>query len=318
MVTAIGALARGVLSLLAVMTGVFVLVQLAPGGPSAALAGDFATAETQAALRESFALDKPLAARYLSFLGQFASGDWGYSYHFRRPVSEVILERLPATLGLMLPAILIATAVGSWLAMRVMPGRFGVWLHAAAVAAYTLPVFWVGQVLLLVFGLQLGWFPLSGMFGAREELSGLRAFGDFLAHAVLPVGTLALHQTTFFLVVVGAKSALEFEQRYVHAAHARGLRTAAIRWGHVFRNVLPQLVAALLGRIGVCCTGAVLIETVFAWPGVGRLIATALQSRDHPLILGVFALVATLVIVASVATDLIVRGIDPRIRESSP
>lgn len=317
MAAAIRALARGALSLLAVMTGVFILIQLAPGGPSAALAGDYATPETQAALRQSFALDRPVWLQYLAFLARFAGGDWGYSYHFHRPVSEVLLERLPATAALMLPALLVATAAGTWLAMRVLPGRFGALLRAGAVALYALPVFWVGQVLMLVFGLELGWFPLSGMEGARDELTGLRGLADRLAHAVLPVTALALHQTTFFLVVVGAKATLEFEQRYVHAAHARGIRPRAIRWGHVLRNVTPQLAGAVFGRIGVCCTGAVLVETVFSWPGIGRLIATALQSRDHPLLLGVFTGVAGLVIAASVATEWLVRAIDPRIREAS-
>ena len=317
MIAALLALGRGAFSLLAVMTGVFVLIHLAPGGAAAALAGDFATAETQAALRESFGLDRPLLGQYLTFLGQFAQGDWGYSYHFRRPVSAVIAERLPATIALMVPALLIATAAGTWLGVRVLPGRFGPAVRAGAIAIHALPIFWLGQVLMLVFGLELGWFPLSGMHGAREEVTGLRAVVDVAAHAALPVLALSLHQTAFFLMVVGAKASVELEQEYVHAARARGLTPFAIRWGHVLRNVLPQLTGAVLGRIGVCCTGAVLVETVFAWPGIGRLLATALQSRDHPLLLGVLTVIAALTISASVLTDWIVRAIDPRIREAT-
>lgn len=308
------AVASGVLAWLVIQALLFALVQSTPGGPAAALAGDFATRETQAAITRSFALDQPAPARFVSFVARMAQGDWGFSYHFRRPVAGLIGERLAPTLLLMLTALAIAIvagrALGLWAAMNPHGGAV---VAVATTAVYALPVFWVGQLLMLGVGLELRWLPVSGLTDARASPTGLAAAIDVARHAVLPVATLALQQTAFFATVAHSKARLEIEQGYVRAARARGITERAVLWGHVARNVSPQLATAALNRVGMLFTGAVLVETLFAWPGLGRLLSSAILNRDHPVLLGAFGLIVAIVIACSVIADIVQAWLDPRI-----
>ena len=312
--SALRAVASGLLAWLLIQSLLFVLVHMAPGGPAAALAGDFATRETLAAVTRSFALDRPLPQQFVSFVTRMAQGDWGVSYHFRRPVAGLIAERLVPTLLLMLSALGLALvagrALGLWAAAH---ERGGAVVAVAATAAYALPVFWVGQLLMIGFGLELRWFPVSGTSDPRQSATGFAAALDIAWHAVLPVATLALQQTAFVVTVVHAKARLEIGQGYVRAARARGIAEHAIVWGHVARNVSPQLATAALNRLGMLFTGAVLVETLYGWPGLGRLLSSAILNRDHPVLLGAFALIVALVIASSVAADIVQARLDPRI-----
>ncbi len=311
--TVLRALASGLLAWLLIQSAVFGLIHSAPGGPAAALAGDFATADTQAAVTRSFALDRPVALQYASFIWRMGQGDWGLSYHFRRPVLGLIGERLVPTATLMLAALLVAVvagrALGLWAAARQRGGA----VVAAAAVAYALPVFWVGQLLVLGLGLELNWFPLSGLSDPREDKTGWAGAMDIVWHAVLPVLTLALQQTGFFTTIVFAKARLEIGKGYVRSAQARGIADPRILWGHVSRNVSPQLATAVLNRMGMLFTGAVLVETLYAWPGLGRLLAAAIVNRDHPVLLGVFGLVTVTVIACSALADLAQAWLDPRV-----
>jgi peptide/nickel transport system permease protein len=308
------AVASGLVAWLLILALLFALVQSAPGGPAAALAGDYATRETQAAVTSSFALDKPALAQFLSFVAHMAQGDWGYSYHFRRPVAGLIVDRLAPTLLLMLGALAIAVvagrALGLWAAAH---GRGGAVVVVAATAVYALPVFWVGQLLMLGLGLELRWFPVSGLSNPRGTATGAAETLDIVWHAALPVLTLALQQTAFFTTVANAKARVEIEQGYVRAARARGIPERAILWGHVARNVSPQLAVAVLNRDGMLVTGAVLVDTLFAWPGLGRLLSSAILNRDHPVLLGAFGLIVAVVIVSSVVADVVQARLDPRV-----
>jgi peptide/nickel transport system permease protein len=312
--TALRALASGLVAWLLIQALLFALIQAAPGGPAVALAGDFATRETQAAVTRSFALDRPAAERFVTFVVRMAQGDWGLSYHFRRPVAELLIERLAPTLLLMGSALAIALAVGRalglWAAARPQ-GRAVVAL--AATTTYALPVFWVGQLLLLGPALEWRWFPVGGMSDVRSAATGLKAWGDIAWHATLPVATLALQQGAFFVTVVHAKARMELQQDYVRAARGRGIAERRILWGHVSRNVSPQLATAALNRIGMLFTGAVLVETLFAWPGLGRLLAAAILNRDHPVLLGAFGLVIAAVLASSLLADIVQARLDPRI-----
>lgn len=310
------AVASGALTWLAIQALLFALVQSVPGGPAVALAGDFATLETQAAVTRSFALDRPVAEQFVSFVARMVQGDWGVSYFFRRPVAGLIGERLLPTLVLMLSALAIALVAGRALGLWAASHRRGAALAAAAAAAvYALPVFWVGQVLMLGPGLELHWFPVSGMQDARQMGAGPIATAlDIAWHAVLPVTTLAVQLTAFFTTVTHAKARAEMAQGYVRAARARGLSERTIVWGHVARNVSPQLATASLNRLGMLLTGAVLVETLYAWPGLGRLLSAAILNRDHPVLLGAFSLIVALVILSSVAADIVQTRLDPRIK----
>ncbi len=308
------ALASGLLAWLAIQTLLFCLVQAAPSGPAAALSGDFATAETQAAVVRSFDLDRPVLQRYEAFVVHMAQGDWGQSYHFRRSVAELIGERLVPTLVLMLSALAIAAITGSALGLWAATNERGSAAAAfAAAATYALPVFWVGQLLVLGLGFELRWFPLSGLSDPRPVEEGWKAWLDVGWHAVLPVMTLALQQAAFFVTIVLAKARLELALGYVRALRARGISEGAIVWRHVGRNVAPQIIVAVFNRVGMLFTGAVLVETLFAWPGLGRLLGSAILNRDHPVLLGVFALVTAAVIVSNGLGDVLHARLDPRI-----
>lgn len=308
------AVASGLVAWLLIQALLFGLVQSAPGGAAAALAGDFATRETQAAVSRAFALDEPAPARFVTFVARMAQGDWGFSYQYRRPVAGLIAERIAPTLLLMLAALGIAIvagrALGLWAAAR---ERGGLVVTAAASAAHALPVFWVGQLLMLGPALEWRWFPVSGLSDPRSVATGLAAAVDIAWHAVLPVATLALQQTAYFATVAAAKARAELAQGYVRAARARGLGERSILWGHVARNVSPQLAVAALNRLGMLFTGAVLVETLFAWPGLGRLLASAILNRDHPVLLGAFGLVVAAVITSSIVADLVQSRLDPRV-----
>lgn len=310
---ALRALAYGLAAWLLIQALLFALVQAAPGGAAAALAGDYATRETQAAVAKSFALDEPAPQRFVTFVARMAVGDWGVSYQFRRPVAGLIAERLAPTLLLMLSALIIALlagrALGLWAAAHPAHPARGPVVIAAAGAAHALPVFWVGQLLMLGPALEWRWFPVSGMSNPRGDGGWL----DIAWHAVLPVATLALQQTAFFATVAAAKARIEIEQPYVRAARARGIAERRILWGHVARNVSPQLAVAALNRLGMLFTGAVLVETLFAWPGLGRLLASAVLNRDHPVLLGAFGLIVALVIASSILADIVQARLDPRI-----
>ncbi len=312
--TVFRALASGAVAWLLIQSVLFGLVHSAPGGPAAALAGDFATAETQAAVSRSFSLDRPVAQQYISFIARMGRGDWGTSYYFRRPVSDLIGERLLPTATLMAAALAIAViagrALGVWAASN---RRAGALVAAVAAAAYALPVFWVGQLLMLGLGLELRWFPLSGLSDPRQETSGWRAVADIAWHAALPVLTLALQQTGFFVTIVYAKARLEAGKGYLRAATARGIPQSRVVWGHLARNVSPQIATAALNRLGMLFTGAVLVETLFAWPGIGRLLSAAILNRDHPVLMGVFGLVTATVILCSALADVVQAWLDPRI-----
>ena len=308
------ALASGLLAWLIIQSLLFGLVHSAPGGPAAALAGDFATRETQAEVRRSFALDRPVAQQYAAVIARMGQGDWGLLYRFRRPVAELVIERVLPTVGLMLSSLLIAgvagSALGLWAASR---ARGGTLVALAGAAVYALPVFWVGQLLMLGLGYELRWFPLAGMTDPRQSAEGWSALLDIARHAVLPVLTLALQQTAFFVTVAFAKAKLELRQGYVRAARARGLHERTILWAHVARNVAPQLAVAGFNRVGMLFTGAVLVETLFAWPGLGRLLSSAILDRDHPVLLGAFGLITAAVIVSSSLADVVQAWLDPRI-----
>jgi peptide/nickel transport system permease protein len=308
------ALASGLLAWLLIQALLFAMVHAVPGGPAAALAGDYATRETQAAVSRSFALDRPGGEQFVTFVGRLALGDWGLSDHFRRPVAGLLAERLVPTVLLVLGSLSVSLWVGRKLGLwAATHPRGGAFAAAAATAAYAVPVFWVGQLLMVGPGLEMRWFPVSGMSDPRLESAGTWAvLLDVARHAVLPITALAIQQTAFFLTVVHAKARVELGQAYVRAARARGLPEKIII-EHVARNVSPQLATAALNRVGMLFTGAVLVETLFAWPGLGRLLSTAILNRDHPVLLGCFGLIVMMVIVSSVAADIVQARLDPRI-----
>ncbi len=305
--------------LLGVLVVNFVLIHLAPGNPIYLLAGEGGDASYFAAMRAKYGLDQPLPTQLGLYLVGAARGEFGYSFAYTRPVFEVIFSRLPPTLLLMGVSLALSTAVGIGLGL-ISARKAGTMVDRAVLLAtligYGMPAFWLGQLLVLLFAVRLVWFPVQGMVDARQDYQGLARVGDILRHLALPATTLsALHLA---LVTRLTRTGLreEFVKDYTRTAHAKGLSSAQVANRHALRNALLPVVTVVGTDIGTLFTGAVLTEIIFAWPGLGRLLYDATLNRDYPLLMGIFLLVGTSVIVASIVTDVVYAFLDPRVTYS--
>ena len=295
---------------------VFVVIHTAPGDPIIAIAGEHGDAAHYARQRAKFGLDRPLPERLVAYLARLAQGDLGFSYVHGRPVLGVIAERLPATLLLMSTALALSSAGGvllGVLAARRAGGGTDLGLRAVALLGQATPPFWLAQVAALGLAVGTGLFPVQGLSSARHGFTGWRYALDVVHHLVLPAlvltaGELAL---TTRLVRGGVVEALASD--YVRTARAKGLPDPAVV-RHALGNALLPVVTIIGGRLGMLCTGAVLVEAVFAWPGVGQLLLSSIQTRDAPVLLGLFMLVSLAVILGNVVTDLAYAWLDPRVR----
>lgn len=302
--------AAGILVLL------FFVIHLAPGDPVLALAGEYGDAAYYAFIRAKFGLDRSLPEQLLIYLANVLRGDLGVSFVHGRPVVDVVAERLPATLLLMSTALAVSSAAGlvlGTLAARRAHRPADLALRTAALLGYATPSFWLAQVALLTLAVGTGLFPVQGMTDARQGWTGIMHLLDVLHHLALPALVLAANELalTTRLVRTGLLEAMGTD--YVRTARAKGLpENLVLR--HALRNVLLPVVTVIGGRVGMLCSGAVLVEAVFAWPGLGGLLISSVQARDYPVLLGMFLLVSLAVILANVFTDLIYGWLDPRIR----
>jgi peptide/nickel transport system permease protein len=291
--------------LLGVATLVFSLVHLIPGDPVQAMLGDTASPESVIELRGRLGLNRPLHVQYAAFLMGVARGDLGVSLRTNERVSSAIAARLPATVELALAAMLVAVviAIPTGIVAAVRSGT-GV-DHAAttlALVGLSMPTFWLGPLLGLVFSVELGWLPVSGR--------------GTVAHLVLPAITLGLPFAAVLARMTRASLMDELGEVYVTAARARGLSEARILLKHAFRNSLIPIVTVLGLQVGGVLTGAVITETIFAWPGVGRLLIQSIGFRDYPLVQGCILLIAVTYVSVNLLTDMAYAFLDPRIRLS--
>ncbi len=311
-----GYLVRRLLGTIPMLVGVsivlFLLLHIAPGGPEAALLGGDISKDTAAQLRRSLGLDQPLPIQYAKWLGSALRGNLGVSYLQGEPVSRVIHEHLGATVQLAASALVLAVLVAVPLG-AVSAIRANTWADRSAtgvaLAGVSFPSFWLGILLILLFASALRWLPASGMTSTGLEGD----VTDRFRHAILPTITLAATQMAAFLRFTRSSLLEALQQPFVAVARAKGLRERSVLMRHAFRNALIPLITLLGLSIRFLVGGAVLTETVFAWPGIGRLAVDAVTARDYPLLLGLNLLVALAVIVGNVLTDLLYSLADPRI-----
>jgi peptide/nickel transport system permease protein len=309
-------LAQVVPAVAGILVITFVAVHTAPGDPVLALAGEHGDAVYYAFIREKFGLDRPLPEQLLVYVGRVISGDLGLSFVHGRPVAAVVAERLPATLLLIGTALVLSTTTG--VALGVLAARRAgrpsdLALRTGALLAHAMPSFWLAQMAAIVLALGTGWFPVQGLTDARRAFTGWRYALDVAHHLVLPVLVLAAGELalTTRLVRTGVREALATD--YARTARAKGLpERSVVR--HALRNALLPIVTVIGSRAGLVVTGAVLVETVFAWPGLGQLLLSSIQTRDVPVLLGLFLLTSVSVIAANLLTDLAYVWLDPRIR----
>ena len=309
----------GTLALIAVIN--FLLVHAAPGDPVSVLAGEAGASDPQfvAQLRAQFGLDQPLLQQLGNYLLHVLQFDLGYSYRQQQPVLSLILDRLPATLLLTGSAFALSLLFGVTLG-ALSARRAGTWVDSlitlVALVFYATPLYWLALMAVLVFTVQLAWLPGFGFMTVGAGLSGMALALDIARHLVLPALTLALFYMAVYARMTRAAMLEVAQMDFIKTARAKGVRPGRILRSHVLRNALLPVVTLAGIQAGGMIGGAVLTETVFAWPGIGRLMFDALLQRDYSLLLGAFLVTAAMAVLFNLITDLVYTLVDPRIELS--
>lgn len=288
---------------LGVITLVFLLIHIVPGDPVQAMLGESATPTDQAALRQALGLDQPLWTQWLTYMQHLLQGDLGLSFYSKEPINNMLLQRLPATLELAISglfiAVLIAIPLGSIAALH----KDTFWDHGAMVFSLlgvSIPNFWMGPLLILLFSLTLGWLPVSG----RESFSSI----------VLPALTLGTALAAILARMVRSTLLEVLHEDYIRTARAKGLRESAIIIHHALRNASLPIITVLGLQLGTLLGGAVITETIFAWPGIGQLTIESIQRRDYPVVQACILLISTSYVLINTSTDILYGWLDPRVR----
>ena len=318
-------LLQGLALVLAVVVLNFVLVHAAPGDPVETIAGASGgmSPELMAELRTQYGLDKPLVVQLGVYLGKVLRGDLGYSYFFNLPVLDMIGERVPATLLLVLSAVTSAFVIGTTLGVlssRKPNGMLSQFITVLSMIGFAAPVFWMGIMLVILFASVIPILPVSGM-RAADASSGGRFFDikdvlDVMHHLVLPTLTLGLVYLAQYSRLARSSMLDVLGSDFIRTARAKGLADGVVLYKHALRNALLPVVTVLGLQFGNVMAGAILVETVFNWPGLGRLAFESVLRRDYPTILGVLLFSSIVVIVMNLLTDFAYRLIDPRIKSS--
>jgi len=296
----------------------FLLISLAPGDPVTALIGEFpAPPEYVERVRAQYGLDQSVPERLVRYLGNVLRGDLGFSFANRQPVLGLVTERLGRTLLLMLTTVVFATIVGVvlgvWAARRPNSAVDGA-ATGFALAGYSIPEFFLGLLLILVFAVWLGWLPAGGFRSIRAEHVGLAAVWDQLRHMILPVMALSFRYMAITTRLTRASLLEVMNADYILAARARGLSERRVLWEHGLRAAALPIITVIGYNFSFIVAGSALVETVFGWPGVGRLMYDSIFTRDYPVLLGILLLVSITVILVNLLTDIIYALVDPRVR----
>jgi peptide/nickel transport system permease protein len=303
----------------AVASILFFMFRLMPGDPRTAFIDNTFTAEQQQLLLEQFGLDQPLHVQYADFMLNLVQGELGQSFIYKRPVLEMVLEVFPNSIVLTLTSLLIAYAFG------VVAGAFiawqrGTWLEGVAIpvvlATRAAPEFWLGMVFLAIFSFSLGWFPSGGAASPGVTFDSpwdLMLSPDFVHHLALPAFTLALYLQGLPLLLMRSNMLEVMGDEFVTMARMKGLSEWAIVMRHAARNALLPVVTAFALGIGFSVGGNVVIETVFSWPGIGRMLVSAVSTSDYPLAQGAFLLITMVLVTMNFVADLLYAVLDPRV-----
>jgi peptide/nickel transport system permease protein len=313
-----GWLAKFVAVVLVIATFNFVLVHAAPGDPAQVIAGQSGSADAKllSQLRAEYGLDKSYPVQLASYLKRILTLDLGFSYRQQRPVLALLAERLPATLLLTGTAFLIALVLG--VVLGTLAGvRAGTWsdtlFTVLSLLLYAMPVFWLGLMLVLLFSVKLDWLPAFGYITIGVEMTPLQHIRDIASHLLLPAASLAAVYLAIYARLMRSSVIEVVHQDFIKTARAKGLKQGRIVARHILRNAILPVITVAGMQAGALVGGAVVIETVFAWPGLGRLTYDAVLQRDYPVMLGIFLVMSIIVIVLNLVTDAIYRLIDPRV-----
>jgi len=304
-----------------IMTVLFFLFRLAPGDPVTRMVDPSLTPEDAQNLIEQLGLNLPIWRQYIYFLGNFFTGDMGLSFHYGKPVMDIIWNRLPNTMLLFTTAIILSAAAGVWL------GKIAAWkkgapfdtgITIAALVCHTLFLPWLALLMIWLLGYAVGWFPINGMLSPElwvnpEAGWGMRAL-DVAHHMLLPLLTLFLIHFGSYLLIMRSAMLDTLKEEYIFTARAKGLPDTVIRNHHAAPNAALPVVTSIGLSLAFSINGGALTETVFSWPGIGRELVFAVSNNDYPLALAAFLLIAAVVLVANVVVDILYAYLDPRIR----
>ena len=304
--------------LLAVVVAVFLLMEAAPGDPIQAMVGEFpASPAFIEQITEKYRLDRPVHERLVAYVGNVLKGDLGHSLSNRRPVATLLWERLPNSVLLALSGLGFAAVVGVLLgviAATIRHRTIDTAITVLALTGFALPVFWLGQVLIIIFAMNLGWLPSQGMRSMRVPSAGLELWLTVAWHLILPMLAVAAREIGLNARITRTSMRETMNRDYITTLRAMGLSESRIMWRHGLKNAMLPVVTVVGYNFGFALAGTILIETVFAWPGVGRLLYDAVTTRDNIVVVGVFLLTAVLVVLVNLLTDIIYGFLDPRIR----
>ncbi|MGE0715611.1 MAG: ABC transporter permease [Alphaproteobacteria bacterium] len=311
-------IARRLLHAVPLLVGVsiigFALMHLAPGGPLAVYTlNPTITVQDIERIRSALGLDRPAYLQYFGWAWGMLTGNWGHTFFGGRPVLTVILERVPATLLLMGSALSLAIVFGLAIGILGAVRRYSVFDYLAttgALVALSFPTFWFGLMAIFLFAVELRWLPTGGMFELGEEGNPL----DLLRHLVLPTLVLALVITATWSRYARSSFLEVMHQDYMRTARAKGLRRGEILFRHAFPNAVKPLIALLGVELPFLFSGALVTETIFGWPGMGRLFVDALTMKEYPILMGMVMFTAVFVIIGNLLADVAIALIDPRVR----
>jgi peptide/nickel transport system permease protein len=296
----------------------FFLIHLAPGDPIQALVGEFPAPQSYIAeMRKVFGLDQPLYIQLLLYLKNILTGDLGFSFYYRQPVLNVILDRVPATLQLMVPALIFSAVIGILLGILSARKPYSLTDHTISVFSlfgYCVPAFWLGQMLMAAFAIELGWLPSQGIKTVGADLEGFSLVLDRAAHVALPFAALAIRHLAVNARMMRSSMLEVAYEDFVTVARAKGLAEKDVIARHMVPNALIPVVTIIGVDVGFLFTGSVLVETVFGWPGIGRLMYESIVKRDYPVLMGNFLITTALVVVVNLIVDLIYVWLDPRVK----
>jgi peptide/nickel transport system permease protein len=314
----IGKISAAILTIFAIVCFNFVLFRLVPGDPARLLFGDpRAGPKRIAEMRELFGLTGTLWDQFVAYLRQlFLHGDLGYSFARRAPVLDVIVDKVPQTLMLILTALVIALVVGTLLG-AITGWKTGTRLDSTIISVsltlYSIPIFIIGILVLLIFAFYLGIFPLGGMETIGTGLTGWAYWKDVLWHMFLPTCAIIIWYAGEYIIVTRNSMQDVLDQDYIISARAKGIKESTILLRHALRNAILPVVTITGINVAFAISGVIEAETVFAWPGMGRLVYASVMSRDYPVLQGLFLIFAVIVVVANLVVDLIYGKIDPRV-----
>ena len=304
--------------IIAILVINFLIIHIVPGDPVQALVGDFPSPPGYVEqVRHDFGLDQPLTTQLWLYLVHLAHGNLGFSFANRQPVLPLILERAEFTLLLIVPALVLASIVGVVLGLVAAPRAGSLYdgaITAVSLIGFSVPIFWLGQILVIIFAIHLRVLPAQGMVSLRLPLDGFAYLRDLLWHLVLPAFSVTIYYIAIVARVARASMITALSQDFVLTAKAKGLSRSRVMWRHVLPNALIPVATVIGYNFGYSLTGAILVEIVFAWPGLGNLFISSVGNRDYPVLQGIFLLTAIAVVVTNVLTDMLYATLDPRVR----